>query len=80
MPPGASVGKHYHHGLETGYVLQGSAVLEVQGKAVKSLKVGDTYQIDPSAPHDAKNAGNVPARLLAFYVVEKGKPLAEPLP
>jgi quercetin dioxygenase-like cupin family protein len=31
MPSEASTGRHYHHGVETGYVLEGTPTLEIQG-------------------------------------------------
>ncbi len=80
LAPGAAAGRHYHHGLEIGYVLEGTAVLEVDGKPPVSLKPGDSYEIPATVPHDAKNTGSAPAKVLAVYVVEKGKPLAVPAP
>lgn len=80
LMPGAAAGRHYHHGQEIGYVLEGTAILEIQGKPPLPLKAGDTYQIEASAPHDARNTGSTPAKVLAVYIVEKGKPLAVPAP
>jgi hypothetical protein len=41
IAPGASAGKHRHNGIEVGYVLQGSAQLEHEGRATLSLKAGE---------------------------------------
>jgi hypothetical protein len=30
--------------------------------------------------HNARNTGTVPVKILAIYLVEKGKPIAEPVP
>jgi len=30
--------------------------------------------------HNAKNLGKAPVKILTVYIVEKGKPLAEPVP
>jgi len=80
LRPGAAAGRHFHHGLEVGYVLEGTAVLEVEGQPPVALKAGDAYHVPANRPHDVKNAGSLPARALAVYVVEKGKPLAVPAP
>lgn len=79
IAPGVAAGKHLHHGTEVGYVVEGSAVLEVEGEAPRTLKAGDSYHVDLRRPHDAKNTGTTPLKVVAVYIVEKGKPLAEPV-
>ena len=73
---GASIGKHTHPGEEFGYILEGTLEFEVAGKPNAKLKAGDTFFIPAETIHAAKNVGSGPARVLATYVVEKGKPLA----
>jgi len=75
--PNVMIGRHTHPGPESGYVLQGEFVLMVEGQPDKTLKTGDSYQVSPSTPHDGKT-GPEGAKVLATYVVEKGKPLASP--
>ena len=75
--PGGTSGAHWHHGLEVGYIVEGSLVLEQEGKPSLTLKAGDTYRNDPTVRHTGTNKGTVPAKLLAVFVVEKDKPLAE---
>ena len=77
--PNVNIGRHTHPGVETGYVLEGTVTLLIEGKAPLSLNAGDSYQIPPSAVHDAKS-GEKGVKLLAVYIVEKGKPLATPAP
>jgi hypothetical protein len=43
------------------------------------LKAGDSFRNAPGV-HNAKNTGTTPVKILAVYLVEKGKPLAEPVP
>jgi len=74
--PGAVAGKHTHPGEELGYVLDGTLVLEVDGRPPMTLKAGDVYFIDAGRVHDGKNLGSTPAKVLVTYVVEKGKPVA----
>lgn len=77
---GGATGRHFHNGPETGYVMEGESVLEVDGEAPKMLKAGDSYFIPAGKIHDAKAAGTGSTKVLATYVVEKGKPLAIPAP
>jgi quercetin dioxygenase-like cupin family protein len=74
--PGATVGRHTHPGEEVGYVLEGTIVLEQTGKPDVTLGPGKTFFIPAGTVHNATNRGTAPARVLANYIVEKGKPLA----
>jgi len=80
IAPGGSTGKHSHPGIETGYVLEGSATLEIEGMPPIAMNAGTSYLIPAGKIHDAKNSGSVPVKVLATYVVEKGKPLATAAP
>jgi quercetin dioxygenase-like cupin family protein len=79
IEPGQSVGKHIHHGFEVAYVVQGQVDLMIDGEETRHLKAGDSYRVDVHRPHDARNTGSEPVRVVASWVVEKGKPLAEPV-
>lgn len=76
---GGAIGRHTHNGPEAGYVLEGASWLEVDGEAPRLLKAGDSYFIPAGKIHDAKAHGGA-TKVLATYVVEKGKPLAIPAP
>ena len=80
IAPGAAAGRHTHPGIEFGYVVEGSASLEIEGETPRLLKAGDSYMIPAGRIHDAKTVGDQPTKVLATYVVEKGKPLATPAP
>ena len=77
IPAGGSTGLHTHPGTESGYVLEGSSLLEVAGQPAKVYKAGDSYFIPAGTPHNAKAIGGS-ATVLATYVVKKGEPLASP--
>jgi quercetin dioxygenase-like cupin family protein len=77
--PGGTVGRHTHPGEEAGYVLEGSIVLEQAGKPKVTLGVGQTFFIPAGTVHNATNSGSARARVLATYIVEKGKPVATPV-
>jgi quercetin dioxygenase-like cupin family protein len=77
--PGAAAGKHTHPGEEMGYVLEGTLQLEIQGKPPVTLKAGQVFFVPAGVVHDGKNVGKGPLKVLATYIVEKGKPVATPV-
>ncbi len=77
--PGVAAGKHTHPGEELGYILEGTLVIEMEGKAPVTLNAGDFFFVPAGVVHDGKNVGSGKAKVLATYVVEKGKPLATPV-
>jgi quercetin dioxygenase-like cupin family protein len=79
IAPNVNIGRHSHFGVESGYVIEGEATLLVAGQPDKPIKPGDSYQIAPGAAHDARS-GDKGAKIIATYVVEKGKPLSTPAP
>lgn len=78
IPAGAAAGRHKHPGTEIGYVLNGEARMEIEGEAARDLKAGDSYLIAAGKPHDARITGDTAAKVVACYVVEKGKPFSSP--
>ena len=80
IAPGSSTGRHSHFGTETGMVIEGSSSIEIEGDPPLLLKAGDSYLIPAGKVHNAKCLGDAPVKVLATYVVEKGKPLATPAP
>ena len=78
--PGASAGRHTHPGDEVGYILEGTVVIAQDGKPAVTLGPGKAFHIPAVTIHNATNSGTGTARVLATYIVEKGKPLASPAP
>jgi len=76
--PGGAAGKHTHPGEELGYVLEGTLQLEIAGQPPRTLNAGEAFFVPAGAVHDGRNTGSGPAKVLATYVVEKGKPVASP--
>jgi quercetin dioxygenase-like cupin family protein len=76
--PGGTPGRHTHAGEEVGYVLDGTLLVEQDGKPPVTLKAGGTFLIPAGTIHNATNTGSGGAKILATYIVEKGKPLATP--
>ena len=77
---GACAGSHTHPGAETTYVLEGPIVLKLDGEPDRSLKTGDSFQIPAGVVHDAGSTSGSVGKVLAVYIVEKGKALATPNP
>ncbi len=77
ITPNVNVVRHTHPGPESGYVLEGDFTLLVEGQPPLPLKAGDSYKVPSGAIHDARS-GEKGAKVIATYVVEKGKPLASP--
>jgi len=76
LAPGAAAGKHYHPGSELFYVLEGSMILEVEGKPPVTMKQGEASHLPPKQVHDVKNASTTtPMKALIFQIPEKGQPL-----
>jgi quercetin dioxygenase-like cupin family protein len=75
--PGGSDPPHRHYSQVVVYVLQGSVVMQVGGKAPTTLTAGDTFYEGPDDVHVvARNASqSAPAKFLVFFVKGKGAPL-----
>jgi len=72
---GESIPRHTHHGIETGYVLQGSMV-QFPGQAPTMMETGSSFMNQRDVPHAGFTVvGDQPLKLLTVHVVDKGKPL-----
>ena len=76
--PRATPGMHTHFGEEIGYVIEGTFLVEQAGKPPVTLQAGGSFLIPAGTVHNATNTGAGKGRILATYIVEKGKPLATP--
>jgi quercetin dioxygenase-like cupin family protein len=72
---GDEIPRHIHHGVETGYVLQGSMV-QLPGKEPMMLETGAPIMNLRDVPHAGfKVVGDQPLKLFTVHIVDKGKPL-----
>jgi quercetin dioxygenase-like cupin family protein len=71
-------GRHSHPGSVLVYVMDGEFTLLLDGEPQKTYKAGESFQIQPGAIHNEGTGGGT-AKLMAVYVVEKGKPLVQPV-
>ena len=78
IPAGGTSGRHTHPGIELAYVLDGTVVIERDGSKPVTLRAGDVIENLGGVVHNATNPGKKPVKILGVYIVEKGKPMAEP--
>ncbi len=80
-PAGGSSPAHTHHAQALVYVLDGSIVMQVKGKAPVTLAPGQTCYADPDeVPVVSRNASDsAPAKYLVFMVKDKGAPILTPV-
>jgi quercetin dioxygenase-like cupin family protein len=73
--PGDAIPLHLHHGVETGYVLEGGMV-ELPGKPATELPTGAPIMNLRDVPHAGWTVvGQKTIKLLTVHIVDKGKPL-----
>ena len=72
---GEMIPRHLHHGIETGYVLQGSTI-QLPGQAPTRLETGSPIMNLRDVPHAGfKVVGPESLKLLTVHIVDKNKPL-----
>ncbi len=76
--PGATAARHTHFGEEIGYVIEGSLVVDQEGKPPVTMNTGQAFVVPAGTVHGATNKTSGRTRILSTYIVEKGKPLATP--
>jgi quercetin dioxygenase-like cupin family protein len=79
IPSGVESGRHTHPGEEIGYILEGTVHVEVDGKAPMTYKAGQAFIIPAGAVHNAKGMASGSSKVLATYIIEKGKPVTTPV-
>jgi quercetin dioxygenase-like cupin family protein len=80
LPAGTAVGWHTHPGDESGYVLKGNLVLKTRGQPDRVLKAGDYFFNARGAVHSLLAApGSEGGTAYSVWIVDKGKPMAEPV-
>jgi quercetin dioxygenase-like cupin family protein len=79
IPASVASGRHTHPGEELGYVIEGPIVVEIDGQPPHTYKTGEAFIIPAGQVHNARNTGTSTARVLASYIIEKGKPVATPV-
>jgi quercetin dioxygenase-like cupin family protein len=80
IPPGGRSGRHTHPGAVVANIQEGVLTLDYEGRPTTTYKAGDAVFVEAGKIHEDINNGTTPIKLIAAYVVEKGKPLTSPAP
>lgn len=80
-PPGNADPMHRHNAHGFIYILEGSVVMQVKGGKQVTLGPGQTFYEGPDDVHVVgRNASNTqPAKLLVFFLKDKGAPVLIPV-
>ena len=78
--PGFRSGRHTHPGTVVATVQEGILTLEHEGRPTATYKPGEALIAEAGKVHEDINNGTTPVKLIAVYVIEKGKPLTSPAP
>jgi quercetin dioxygenase-like cupin family protein len=79
LQPGFKAGRHFHPGTVLAYIVDGEFLLALDGQAEKTFGPGQSLELPNAAVHNEGAVGTKPAKVIAVYVVEKGKPLVQPV-
>ncbi|MEO8523645.1 MAG: cupin domain-containing protein [Caldimonas sp.] len=79
--PGQASSAHRHPGSVFAYVLAGEVVSQLEGQTAVTYKAGESWYEPPMAAHlVSRNASAIkPASLIAWILVDDGKPVKQPL-
>jgi quercetin dioxygenase-like cupin family protein len=76
IAPGAQTGWHHHVVPNFAYMLEGTLELTLDDGRVKLLKAGEELPEVVNRPHNGRNVGRSPAKLIVFYAGAVGTPLS----
>ncbi len=79
IQPGFKAGRHTHPGTVQAQVLEGEFMIQFDDQPEKTFKAGQSLEVPNAAIHNEGAVGSTPVKLIAVYVVEKGKPLVSPV-
>jgi len=80
MLPGEETGWHQHDVPMFGYILEGEVTVTYAGKGTNVYRQGDALMEAIDIPHNGRNTGKIPARILAVFMGADGVPDTEMLP
>ncbi len=75
IPPGKETGWHLHPVPVYAYVLTGTLTAEMENGERRDYGEGEAIFEAVNTPHNGKNLGKVPVKLVVFYTGEEGKPV-----
>ncbi len=81
-PAGVASASHRHNAHTVVYVLEGTVQMQVAGGELMTLGEGEIFYETPDDIHSvSRNASETePAKILVFFLKERGAPASEPAP
>lgn len=73
MHPGEESGLHTHPHPTFGYILEGELTVSYPAGVKKTYKQGQAIMEAVDTPHNGKNTGTVPARILVVFMGVEGE-------
>jgi quercetin dioxygenase-like cupin family protein len=77
--PGDVTPHHSHRHPVTVYMLEGTFTLMLDGRAPVDIEAGQVFVEPSGVDMTGRNNGDVPARMVLFYVCEPDEPFADPV-
>lgn len=77
MQPGEETGWHKHDVPLFGYMLEGEITVDYEGAGTRVYRKGDSVLEAIGTPHNGRNTGAGPARILAVFMGAVGVPDTE---
>jgi len=80
LAPGAVEPRHTHPGAEILYGLAGHGQVELDGRNLQAVTVGDVVPVEPGRVKSLRNPGDEPFAVLAVLVLDADRPPILPPP
>jgi quercetin dioxygenase-like cupin family protein len=80
VPPGGGNEFHRHSGDQWTAVQEGEVTFTIKGEPPVVLKGGESNYVPRGVVHRQQNLSDRPARYIVLNILDKGKPVAEPVP
>ena len=77
VAPGAETGWHLHTVPSFAYVLEGNLEVRLKNGDTKKLSPGEVLSEVVNTPHNGRNVGDVPVKLIVFYAGATDSTLTE---
>lgn len=77
---GAALGRHTHPGDEYAILIEGTLELHADEQEPRRVVAGQAYHNPRGLIHGARNVGEGVARIVATFVIDRGRPITVPVP
>lgn len=79
IPPGAQTGWHIHKMPCYAYVIEGTLSVQIEGGKTVTYHAGQAIAETVNTPHNGRNIGKEPVKIVMTVIGEQGVPIAEKL-